>query len=66
MRDIKYPYEAGICEKCIGFYLLEGNEPRCRKIKILASDAMCARVAACDRFISRKLAEAAIQKGGAE
>ncbi len=51
MRDfIERPFLRDYCEKCIYHYLLDGDEARCRKIKVGKSDAMCVQVVRCGCF----------------
>lgn len=47
---IERPFLNDYCEKCINHYWLDGDEARCRKIKIGQSDAMCVQVVRCDCY----------------
>ena len=57
MEFIERPFLNDYCENCINHYLLDGDEARCRKIKIGQSDVMCVQVMRCDCYK---------EKGGAE
>ena len=46
-NTIKHPCMNGFCDKCKSHYLLDGDESRCRKIKLGMSDAMCVQVREC-------------------
>lgn len=48
--NIKEPYFNDYCEKCIYHYLLGGDEPRCKAIKLGMSDVMCVQVKECYKF----------------
>ena len=49
---MKNPYIDGVCEKCKNHYLVEnGEESRCRAIKLGSSDIMCAQVLECPRYV---------------
>lgn len=50
MEFIERPFLNDYCENCINHYLLDGDESRCRKIKIGQSDAMCVQVVRCDCY----------------
>jgi len=50
MEFIEIPFLNDYCENCINHYLLDGDESRCRKIKIGQSDAMCVQVVCCDFY----------------
>lgn len=45
----------GFCEKCIYYYLLCGDEPRCSKIKLGMSDEMCVKVSKCCVYKENKM-----------
>ena len=49
----KYPFMNGECDKCENHYLLDGDESRCRVIKLGMSDAMCVQVRECNTFKSK-------------
>ena len=51
---IKRPLLNGYCEKCTHCYLLDGDEERCRKIKLGISNMMCVQVVECPYFTERK------------
>ena len=46
-NSIEYPCMNGFCDKCKSHYLFDGDESRCRKIKLGFSDAMCVQVSEC-------------------
>ena len=50
MEFIERPFLNDYCENCINHYLLDGDESRCRKIKIGQSDVMCVQVVRCDCY----------------
>ena len=50
MEFIERPFLNDYCENCINHYLLDGDEARCRKIKIGQSDVMCVQVVRCDCY----------------
>lgn len=50
MEFIERPFLNDYCDNCINHYLLDGDEARCRKIKLGKSDAMCVQVVRCDCF----------------
>lgn len=53
MRDLrmtKRPLLNGYCEKCKHHYSLDGDESRCKKLKIGMSDIMCVQVVECPCF----------------
>ena len=51
---IKEPYFNDYCEKCTNHYLLDGDEDRCRAIRLGMSSAMCAQVKECKVFREQK------------
>lgn len=56
---IKRPYLNDYCEKCKHHYLLDGDESRCRKIRLgglggMIQHAMCAQVVKCDEYIAKE------------
>ena len=59
---IKRPYLNDYCEKCKHHYLLDGDESRCRRIKLggtsgMVSNIMCVQVVECPYFAERKKVE---------
>ena len=48
--NIKEPYLNKYCEKCSFHYLLDGDESRCKAIKLGMSDVMCVQVKECCKF----------------
>ena len=51
---IERPFFNGYCKKCVYCYLLDGDEERCRKIKLGMSNMMCVQVVECPYFTERK------------
>ena len=47
---IERPFLKDFCEHCANHYLLDGEESRCKKIKLGQSYVMCAQVVRCDGF----------------
>ncbi len=52
---INRPYLNDYCEKCRSFYLLDGDEARCKSIKMGMSDVMCIQVVKCHEFAEKEV-----------